>query len=54
MTAVSGTGELHKGHGIAFADLNRRGYEDIVAECGGAVPGDSSWVATFRKSGQRQ
>ena len=33
ITQSSGTGELHKGHGIAFADLERRsGHEDIVAE----------------------
>ena len=40
VTASSGTGELHKGHGIVFADLTRRGSEDIVAEIGGAVNGD--------------
>ena len=28
ITASSGTGELHKGHGIAFADLDRSGRED--------------------------
>ena len=36
ITQSSGTGELHKGHGIAFADLGRQGHEDILAEirCG--------------------
>jgi hypothetical protein len=40
VTASSGTGELHKGHGVAFADIQRRGYEDIATETGGAVRGD--------------
>jgi len=25
---LSGTGELHKGHGVAFADLSNNGYDD--------------------------
>ena len=40
VTASSGTGELHKGHGIAFADLDHDGDADIVAEVGGAAPAD--------------
>jgi tetratricopeptide (TPR) repeat protein len=47
VTESSGTGELHKGHGIAFADLSRRGCEDIVAGNGGAVPGDKHTVRVF-------
>ncbi len=47
VTASSGTGELHKGHGVAFADLQRRGYEDIVTETGGAVPGDRHALRLF-------
>ena len=47
VTASSGTGELHKGHGVAFADLQRRGYEDIVTETGGATPGDRHTVRLF-------
>jgi hypothetical protein len=47
VTASSGTGELHKGHGVAFADLERRGYEDIVTETGGAVPGDRHALRLF-------
>jgi len=30
ITASSGTGELHKGHGVAFADLGNNGREDIL------------------------
>jgi tetratricopeptide (TPR) repeat protein len=47
VTASSGTGELHKGHGVAFADVERRGYEDIVTETGGAVPGDRHALRLF-------
>jgi len=47
VTASSGTGELHKGHGVAFADVQRRGYEDIVTETGGAVPGDRHSLRLF-------
>ena len=48
ITASSGTGELHKGHGIAFADLDRSGHEDIVAEIAGSVPGDKHAMRVFR------
>ena len=51
ITASSGTGELHKGHGIAFADLERNGHEDIVAEIGGAVPSDKHTLRVFRNPG---
>ena len=47
VTASSGTGELHKGHGVAFADIQRRGYEDIITETGGAVPGDRHALRLF-------
>ena len=51
ITQSSGTGELHKGHGIAFADLSRQGHEDIVAETGGAVPGDEHAMRVFKNPG---
>lgn len=51
VTQSSGTGELHKGHGIAFADLSRRGSEDIVAQIGGAVPGDRHAMRVFQNPG---
>jgi tetratricopeptide (TPR) repeat protein len=52
ITASSGTGELHKGHGIAFADLDQDGDEEIVAEIGGATPGDSHPLRLFENPGQ--
>ncbi len=51
VTASSGTGELHKGHGIAFADLENNGNEDIIAEVGGATPGDSHAMRVFENPG---
>jgi tetratricopeptide (TPR) repeat protein len=52
VTASSGTGELHKGHGVAFADIERRGYEDIVTETGGAVPGDRHALRLFANTSE--
>ena len=51
VTASSGTGELHKGHGIAFADLDNDGDEEIIAEVGGATPGDSHPLRLFENPG---
>jgi hypothetical protein len=51
VTAATGTGELHKGHGVAFADLERDGHEDIVTETGGAVPSDKHTMRVFQNPG---
>jgi hypothetical protein len=51
ITVSSGTGELHKAHGIAFADLENNGNEDIVVEMGGAVPSDAHAIRVFRNPG---
>ncbi|MGH9528350.1 MAG: FG-GAP-like repeat-containing protein, partial [Terriglobales bacterium] len=51
VTASSGTGELHKGHGVAFADMNNGGSEDLLEEVGGAVPGDAHAFRFFENPG---
>jgi len=51
VTFSSGTGELHKGHGVAFADILGHGDEDILTVIGGAVPGDSHAFRLFRNPG---
>jgi tetratricopeptide (TPR) repeat protein len=51
VTASAGTGELHKGHGVAFADVDRNGDEDILTVIGGATPGDSHAFRFFENPG---
>jgi tetratricopeptide (TPR) repeat protein len=51
ITVSSGTGELHKGHGIAFVDIDNDGDEDIFTSIGGAVPGDRHAFRLFENPG---
>lgn len=51
ITASSGTGELHKGHGVAFADLDNDGDQEIVFQVGGATPGDAHALRLFDNPG---
>ena len=56
ITASSGTGELHKTHGISFADLENRGHQDIVVEMGALflptrIPFASSAIREMRTTG---
>jgi hypothetical protein len=51
VTTAGDFGHLQKGHGIAFADLHRSGFEDVFEEMGGAQPGDSFQSALYRNPG---
>jgi hypothetical protein len=51
ITASSGTGELHKGHGIAFADMSNNGQQDILTVIGGVSPGDVHAFRYFQNPG---
>jgi len=51
VTASSGTGDLHKGHGVAFADLGNNGLEDLLVSIGGATPGDAHRFRVFENPG---
>ena len=51
VTASSGTGELHRGHGVAFADMDQDGDQDIVFEVGGMTPGDRHAIRLFENPG---
>jgi hypothetical protein len=51
VSTASGTAEWHKGHGVAFADVDHDGDEDIVFEVGGATPGDRHALRLFENPG---
>ena len=51
VTDSSGLGDVHKGHGIAFADLRRNGEEDIVSIDGGAIPAEKHSLRLFQNPG---
>jgi hypothetical protein len=51
-TTASRTGNLQKGHGVAFADFTNSGVQDIFNEIGGAFPGDSYTSSLYKNPGQ--
>jgi hypothetical protein len=51
VTTATGTGQLQKGHGIAFVDIDNDGDEDVVLNSGGAVPGDQYTESLFENPG---
>ena len=52
VTKSSRTGNLQKGHGVAFADFRNIGIQDIYIEMGGAYPGDSYTSSLYVNPGQ--
>ena len=53
VTTAGDFGHLQKGHGVAFADLHRSGFEDVFEEMGGAEPGDSYQSALYKNPGNK-
>ena len=53
VTAEGGFGHLQKGHGTAFADLDRDGDEDVFMMLGGAYAGDVFTSVLFENPGWR-
>lgn len=51
VTASSGTGQLQKGHGVAFGDWDRDGDNDIFIQMGGVVNGDKYHNILFQNPG---
>lgn len=51
VTIEGGFGHLQKGHGTAFADLDRDGDEDVFMVMGGAYSGDVSPSVLFENPG---
>ncbi len=51
VTADAGVGHLQKGHGVAFADFDHDGDQDIFVELGGAFAGDVYANALFENPG---
>jgi len=51
VTTSGGFGNLQKGHGIAFADIENNGNEDVFEELGGAFPGDRYMPVLYKNPG---
>ena len=50
ITYATNTGHIQKGHGVAFADIDNDGDQDIYAVIGGAVEGDRFRNVLFENS----
>jgi hypothetical protein len=52
VTTSARVGNLQKGHGVSFADLDNDGDQDIFTEIGGAYPGDAYFNSFYVNPGQ--
>jgi tetratricopeptide (TPR) repeat protein len=52
VTRSARVGNLQKGHGVAFADVDNDGDQDIFVETGGAVKGDAYFNSFYVNPGQ--
>ncbi len=53
VTYAGGFGHLQKGHGVAFADIDNDGDQDVFQQMGGFLPGDPYHNALFLNPGFR-
>jgi hypothetical protein len=51
VTEATGMGHLQKGHGVAFADVDGDGDQDVALNVGGSIPGDDYDDALFENPG---
>ena len=51
VTYAGGFGHLQKGHGVAFADVDADGDQDVFEQIGGAYPGDAYPSVYFENPG---
>jgi tetratricopeptide (TPR) repeat protein len=52
VTISARVGNLQKGHGVSFADMDNDGHEDIYIDMGGAFAGDSYESSLYINPGQ--
>ena len=52
VTNAAKVGQLQKGHGVSFADIDNNGTQDIAMDLGGAFLGDAYNSALFYNPGQ--
>ena len=53
VTASARVGNLQKGHGVVFADVNNDGNQDIFVEVGGALEGDAYFNSFYVNPGEQ-
>ena len=51
VTTAGGFGHLQKGHGVAFADVDNDGDQDVFEQMGGALAGDKYMDALYQNPG---